>query len=316
VKAGKAMKLHHLILAMVVGTSCSVFGMDRLPKKFQELKMGMTEAEVKQILGEPNSVSKGDSLLFREKANHRTIYSYNSDGNGAISFFDGKVEGWDEYGRLLDKLMKKDRESKEQQRIQAQEKEKTDIARNPLRKTFDKVEGMTWYEDRGLSNVSAKEAYKREAEDLKTYLDALTETGQKNGGLKYASQVYTYMGQSAKTGDSWIRLVIKYVGPNWLFVNHYKFVVDGTSYELSSGTSDEVVRKTQPGGVSEVLDIRLPDKYLPMVEAIANSKETILRFYGKDEIGDHTVTKAEKLAMRHILDFSKTLQFTRKKTDK
>ena len=64
--------------------------------KLMQLEIGMTKAEVINIMGKPNNreVYQQPDGLILEYLIYRTRYEYPYEENTPIAFIDGKVTGW------------------------------------------------------------------------------------------------------------------------------------------------------------------------------------------------------------------------------
>lgn len=170
-----------------------------------------------------------------------------------------------------------------------------------ISKSTDKIEGITWYTPKTAIKVpSMHEAIRKHAIKIGTVTDALSSRQKDTAGLQYASTFYIYLGQSTNSQAPFLRMVIKYAGTDWLFIRKYKFVADQVSTEIEAdGTKLE--QKPEEDGVYERLDTIISPEQIPLLEKISTSKESVIRFYGKDTFKDHVISKNEKAAIREIL---------------
>lgn len=91
---------------------------------------------------------------------------------------------------------------------------------------------------------------------------------------------------------------VQYAGENWLFVKSYSFLIDG---ERDEYTPIEVKRDNASGTVWENSTNLANSLRLPMLQKIADSKVTKIRFNGKDSYDDYTVTSAEKKGLTKMI---------------
>lgn len=174
----------------------------------------------------------------------------------------------------------KAREEEERRRREAAEREerrRREAAVANLRKKYDKVREVTWYHDRS------------------------TPEGHHSG-----SRVYLYMGQR-DGGDPWLRFVIRYTGSDWLFIENYIFKIDGKTYTINTRYG-EVERDNGYTTIWEWYDTNAGTKELEIARAIADSKEAIIRYEGRQYYHDRTITAEEKRAIRNILTAYETLK--------
>lgn len=140
-----------------------------------------------------------------------------------------------------------------------------------LNKTYDKVEGISWYK-------SKNEPY---------YADT-------------RSFVLPYIGVN-DSGSKWLRLVFHYTGSDWIFFDKVTIMVDGEKYYKEFDYFD-VDRNNGGGNVWEWADISPTSNDIEMLKAIAASSETIVRFQGDTYHYDLTVKSTDKTAIKDVLD--------------
>lgn len=107
-----------------------------------------------------------------------------------------------------------------------------------------------------------------------------------------------------------IRLQINYTGDNWVFFDNITIWIDGENYYKSFGYSD-VVRDNQYGDVWEYVDFAIIGEntdYISILQKIANSNETIVRFQGRERSYDLTVSTSDKNAINQILTAYDTIK--------
>lgn len=135
-----------------------------------------------------------------------------------------------------------------------------------LSKSTDQVEGITWYEAKGIYPLS-------------TYVKAYFGTKENSKPI--------------------LRRYFNYYSENWLFVESVTLVIDGSKYENERLKFE---RDNASGNIWEWSDERAAAPEYNQLRAIANSKKTIIRFNGKNYYHDHTVTQKEKAAISKVLD--------------
>ena len=138
-----------------------------------------------------------------------------------------------------------------------------------MRKTEDKVEKITYYE------------HSREP----VYADS-------------RCFVLPYLEQR---GDQvWLRIKYWYTDDDWLFWSSLTIVADEERFERSFSYFN-VTRDNEDGMIWEYVDVRAGDRDIAMLDAIADSEETIVRFNGQQYYDDFTVPGADKKAIRDVL---------------
>lgn len=134
-----------------------------------------------------------------------------------------------------------------------------------LKTKVDKIEGVTWYYDNSTPRPALR------------------------------SILYGYIGKA--TGRPYLRVYIQYSGESWLFVHKALIVADERRFEVTGDWSKDSYTK-----VWEWNDHSAGPEQIDMLKAVANSKSTTIRFYGRQYIDDRTVTSAGKAAIKNILE--------------
>lgn len=99
-------------------------------------------------------------------------------------------------------------------------------------------------------------------------------------------------------GGVWMRVVYNFTNDDWVFFKKITVAADEKRYYRSFEDYD-IVRDVD-GGVREYIDIDGVSD-VEMLLAIANSKETIVRFEGDDYSHDFTVRESDKQAIKEAL---------------
>lgn len=148
------------------------------------------------------------------------------------------------------------------------EKERIIAEKTPLFNTnFDKVENITWYEHKSMPK----------------YIDT-------------RSYIIPYIGK--RNNDYWICIRYNYTGDDWVFWKKMTIMADGNKYFKNVGR--DTVRDNDNGVVWEYYDqvfdtaVGMDNADLKMLRAIADSKETIIRFEGDEHQYDLTVSATDK----------------------
>ena len=152
--------------------------------------------------------------------------------------------------------------------IQAEKERILQEALEPLLEDTDKVQGITWYLPSALPWFNYTRPY------VLPYL-----------GIKGESAI--------------LRIRYYYTGEDWIFFDRLVFAIDGETYYKSLNYSD-INRDTHSGDVWEGADIVASSEDLELLQKIADSKETIIRFQG-DRIYDLTVSDSDKTAIKQVL---------------
>ena len=84
-------------------------------------------------------------------------------------------------------------------------------------------------------------------------------------------------------------------------------IIDGETYQYSPRYFD-IIRDNQYRAVWETLDIGAGTTEIEMLNKIAESKETIIRFQGDSRVYDLTVSASDKTAIKQVLDAYEALK--------
>lgn len=142
-----------------------------------------------------------------------------------------------------------------------------------LRTEYDQVQKITWYLHK----------------DRPEYVDT-------------TCYIYPYIGRS-DNGNTWLRVELNYTDAQtdagWIFFNHVIFSVDGDNTTKTFSRSD--ITRDNDTEVWETADFEPNDSEIKLLEKIANSDQTIIRFEGDEYYEDHVVTATEKAAILDVL---------------
>lgn len=107
-------------------------------------------------------------------------------------------------------------------------------------------------------------------------------------------------------GGVWMRVVYNFTNDDWVFFKKITVAADEKRYYRSFEDYD-IVRDVD-GGVREYIDIDGVSD-VEMLLAIANSKETIVRFEGEEFVYDFIVKEIDKRAIREVLLVYETFRY-------
>ena len=108
-----------------------------------------------------------------------------------------------------------------------------------------------------------------------------------------------YLGK--QNDNVWLRFVCNYTEDDWVFFESIIFACDDQRFYKTFSYYD-IVRDNDSGEVWEYIDMEVTAYEIKILEAIANSEKTIIRFQGDDYSHDFTVTAKDKEAIRFTLD--------------
>lgn len=111
--------------------------------------------------------------------------------------------------------------------------------------------------------------------------------------------VLPYMGLQGD--NAWIRLILNYTSNDWVFFEKVTIAADDERFYIYCDYFD-VVRDNDWNDIWEYLDVAVGDYEMEILNAIADSSKTVVRFEGDNYYDDFTVTAADKQAIREMLD--------------
>ena len=117
---------------------------------------------------------------------------------------------------------------------------------------------------------------------------------------KYANTMafFNYIGLK-DNGQRWKRIVIRYHGNDWLFVNKIIIKTDNQTYTLDASDS----KRDHNADVWEWIDITEGNAEYVMINNIINSKAVKVRFVGQQYHKDWTLTSKEIKGLKEIEDY-------------
>lgn len=120
----------------------------------------------------------------------------------------------------------------------------------------------------------------------------------------------SYMLPYIAKDDEGIYLLVKfnYTGDDWIFFDEVTFWIDGDKYTESFNYFD-VNRDNERGDVWETANLTLSRVgEIQAMKAVGNSTETIVRFNGKQQYYDLTVSAADKQAILEVIELYELLK--------
>ncbi|MDO9593810.1 MAG: hypothetical protein Q7J19_02325 [Lutibacter sp.] len=274
------MKSTHLILLLIfLFSSCK-----KLNKEHDSENHSKEKVEIELENGKPNAeqlLNKANTYFvnrkFEESKKELRILlkkypTSNEVQNANILMTKANIE--------LDKIQR------EENIIRDEEKKnnelKIELATKKMKKKVDKLENITWYQD------------------------------------KTSPQYINYNGFFLYIGDSGynyptLRLRIQYKDNDWLFIEKYIIYVDGLKYKTIETKYGDVKRDNGSGGVWEWIDISI-DKYneddvndFDVIRAMINGKDVKIKFIGSQYSKVKTITKEQKNALKNVLEVYEVL---------
>lgn len=289
-------KLLVLLLISALFTACSGQAVDSsgstkhsdiesLQKENEELKQENEELKAKislqdqtleDLLNGADKLIKEANALFTQKKYDEALTAVNklitkhpgtkeAEEATALS---AKIDGAKKQEQEAAAAAEKEKQAEELAKAEAEKKRLADASQKMRLKT-DEVTGVTWYKDKTTT----------------TYVNV--------------NSIHLYFGK--KEGSSpFLRLVIQYTGENWVFVDSYAIKADDQSFTISPKYGE--VERDNDTKVWEWYDTSVSSAEAAMLNAIIESDKVIIRHQGDTKHYDHIVTKAEKQAMKNVID--------------
>lgn len=116
------------------------------------------------------------------------------------------------------------------------------------------------------------------------------------------SCICPYIGRSGYS--RWLRIKIRYTANSWLFVEKLIFSIDGENV-IKEFDRFEWKRDNDGGSIWEWIDLPGDIKLEELLEKIAKSKKTILRFVGHQYYKDVIISDADKKAILETIEYYK-----------
>ncbi len=151
-----------------------------------------------------------------------------------------------------------------------QDSEANKKALSRMEKKYDIDNDVTWYRDKSSTKLNTK-----------NYIQA-------------------YIGKKEK--KPWLGISINYFSKKKsLHIERIEITVDGEIFEIIENIPGEFKEKQESGGKREWLDRVVKNEDLTLTRKIASSKIAQIKFVGKDDVYQRTITKVEKKAIQNVL---------------
>lgn len=157
---------------------------------------------------------------------------------------------------------------KYQDSLQVERKKKIDTEREKFNVKYDDIDGITW--------IYSK---------TKPYYDNII-------------AFYNYIGLK-DDGQAWKRLLIRYHGDDWLFINEIIIKTDNNTYTIDASDS----KRDHNADVWEWIDITESSVEEAIIHDIINSNKTKVRFIGSQYHHDWILPKNAIKGLQEIEDY-------------
>jgi hypothetical protein len=169
----------------------------------------------------------------------------------------------------IDSVALKQKQEKDKAEI-LKNKKRIEIAKRKMRIKYDDVQDITWY----------------------YYKSTPIRNNNKN--------IHIYFGK-VKDKIPYLRLKITYSASKWLFIESYDIKTDDDTYNIQA-SFNEVERDNDYNGIWEWYDTTVDDKTIDIINSIISSKNSKIRYHGRQYIFDRIISNSEKNAMKNSLD--------------
>lgn len=224
-----------------------------------------------EVVGYKTSPEK---LLAEAKVNYRSeklsellknkeqLVKYHPESKAAQEVTDMYAKAIAAYNKKIEDKERKEREAKEaaeRKRMQAVTK---------LRKTYDDVSGITWYENPYF-----------------THYDNINSTS-------------ICIGKS--DSSVWLRLKMSYKGEDWIFFENAYLSYDGNTKQIYFNKYDDKESDNSSGSVWEWIDVSVDNSMLAFLKKMVNGKSLKMRLSGK-YTKTKTLSSTEIKALKDVL---------------
>lgn len=165
--------------------------------------------------------------------------------------------------------------------------------------TVENVEDTTMIKYNDSLRIVEKKKIEVEMKNFNSQYDDIEQTTwvYSKTKPKYTNSLafYTYIGLK-ENGNAWKRLVVRYHGNDWLFLDKIIIKTDSNVYTLEASDS----KRDHNTDVWEWIDINLTSIEDVIVNDIINSKVTKIRFVGKQYSKDWLLSRNEIKGLKEI----------------
>ena len=275
--------MKHLI-TFIIGILCFSSCSDNYKKQYEEAEKQITALKIENerllkglkdsetiIEGYRNSPQKllaSATQMLKEK-NLPQLLNIKND----INKYHPESSEATQIGTMYDKLNTEvEREKEAQRKREIAEKEAAEKRRmqavTKMKKNFDDVSGITWYENPYFihyNNINATSIY---------------------------------IGKNSSS--TWLRLKMSYAGDDWIFFENALLSYDGNTQKIYFDEYKEKKSDNSGGGVWEWIDISVDNDLLSFLRKMVNGKSPKMRLSGK-YTKTHTLSAKEINAIKDVL---------------
>lgn len=146
------------------------------------------------------------------------------------------------------------------------EEQRRTVAARSMTKRVDKLEGITWYQDRSTHS--------------------------------YESAVFLYFAERNGYVAN-LRLKLRYYDDDWLFIESFTVYADDQRFEYPAATFE---RDHGSGSIWEWYDEPVSARDLTMIRAVIAAKDASVRYRGRQYRSDRRLGASQKASLQRVLD--------------
>ncbi|MDD4332556.1 MAG: hypothetical protein PHT51_00385 [Patescibacteria group bacterium] len=161
---------------------------------------------------------------------------------------------------------KEAQEAENKAKAEAEEKERQ-IALSKMVKEVDDMQGIIWYYDQNTPQT------------------------------RNTNNVSMYFGVNKENVPT-LRFRVSYAGGDWLFINRYIFKI----FDVTTDYVPSEIKRDNSNTVWEWSDEKADSMAIAIAKLIIESKESKIRYQGKDYYKDRVITEAEKTSLENVLN--------------
>lgn len=114
--------------------------------------------------------------------------------------------------------------------------------------------------------------------------------------------IYCYFALNSAIASN-LRLKIQYAADDWLFIQSYKFSIDGMTYDYTPGN----IERDNDSSIWEWSDNQLNMYDQSLINALLMAKKAKIRFVGRQYNKDKTITQQQLLSIKRTVQLYKAM---------
>lgn len=254
-----------LLFALLVSCGPSQKDFDKLSEKVESLESenNTLKAELDNYKENPLKLLSIAKLAFIEKDREMVNKQYDK-----LLKFHPESEELNEVKAMIDEFKREEEENRiKLEKLRLEEEKKRMSAVSKLKKKYDDVSGVTWYENPYFTHYNN------------------------------SNHTSLYIGE--KEGQVWLRLKMSYYGDSWIFFDYAYLSYDGKTHQIEFDKYRD--KKTENDSSTwEWIDVNVDDLTLKFLKDMINGKVLKMRLSGK-YTNTRNLSPTEVKAMKDVL---------------